>query len=91
MIECSKCLGDSIQDAMIVHVDTQGVIMLVRNPVLHDCSKHIDIQYHYMQELAKSGIIELEYLPMKEMLADLLTKPLACSQHEFLACGIRLF
>ena len=76
---------------MIVHVDNQGVIVLARNPVFHNHLKHIDIQYHYMWELVKSGNIELEYLPTKEMLANLLMKPLACSQHKYLACGIRLF
>ena len=84
-------MGVSIQDAIIVHVDNQGVIALARNPVFHDRSKHIDIQYHYTRELVKSGKIELEYLPTKEMLADLLTKPLARGQQEYLACGIGLF
>jgi hypothetical protein len=76
---------------MVVNVDNQGAVALAKNPVFHDRSKHIDIQYHYTREVFKAGAIGLAYLPTKEMLADLLTKPLPRGQHEFLAHGIGLF
>ena len=31
--------------------DNQGALALVKNLYLHDQSKHIDIQYHYIQDL----------------------------------------
>ena len=32
---------------------TRGVSALAKNPVFHDRSKHIDIQYHYTRDLVK--------------------------------------
>ena len=62
---------------MPVNADNQGSnIALARNPVFHDRSKHIDIQYHYTRDLVKEKRIKLEYVPTKDMLADLLTKSL---------------
>lgn len=89
-IEFLKSLGVSIRDAMMVN-DNQGAMSLPRNPVFHNRSKHIDIQYHYTRELVKAGSIGLAYLPTKEMLADLLTKSLPRGQHEFLSRGIDLY
>ena len=56
--------------------DNQGAIPLVKNPILSERSKHIDIGYHYVRDLADKKRIALEYIPTKEMIADGLTKPL---------------
>ncbi|SLM41027.1 hypothetical protein LPUS_11908 [Lasallia pustulata] len=56
--------------------DNQGALELIKNPHLHDRSKHIDIQYHYVRDLYEDGRIELEYILTDEMPADGLTKPL---------------
>ncbi len=47
--------------------DNQGAIALVKNPIGHSRTKHIDIRFQ---------LINLKYCPTEEMLADLLTKPL---------------
>ena len=90
MVEFLEGLGVSIHNAMMINVDNQGAIALARNPVFHDRSKHIDIQYHFTRGLVRSGKVALNYVPTKEMLADVLTKPLPRGQHEYLACGIGL-
>ena len=39
--------------------DNQGSLVLVKNPHLHECSKYIDIQCHYIQDLEeKDKIVE---------------------------------
>ncbi len=91
MLDFLKGLGILMDSAMVVHVDNQGAIALAKNPVFHDHSKHIGIQYHYTRLLVKSGLLDLQYLPTKEMLADILTKPLPCMQHQYLAHGIGVF
>jgi len=68
-----------------------GSIALAKNPVFHDRSKHIDIQYHFTRDLVKEQKIHLEYITTKDMLADLLTKSLPRAQHEQLSEGIGLF
>src|SRR5258708_36996647 len=47
MVDFLNNLGVSLQGPMVVNADNQGGIALAKNPVFHDCSKHIDIQYHF--------------------------------------------
>jgi len=57
--------------------DNQGYIALVRDPVAHSRTKHIDVRYHYIRELVAFNKVTVEYIPTKEMVADMLTKPLS--------------
>ena len=50
MADFLKDLGVSVQGPVVVNADNQGSIALLKNPVFHDRSKHIDIQYHYARE-----------------------------------------
>jgi hypothetical protein len=52
MTDFLRCLGISLVP-MVVNADNQGSIALAKNPVFHDRSKHIDIQYHYTRDLVK--------------------------------------
>ena len=90
MVNFLKDLSISVQDSMVVNADNQGSIALTKNPVFHNQSKHIDIQYHFTQDLVKGKWISLNYILTKEMSADLLTKALPCAQHEYLMKTIRL-
>ena len=56
--------------------DNQGALALVKNPHLHERSKHIDISYHFIRDLAEKGKIKVDYVPTDEMVADGMTKPL---------------
>jgi hypothetical protein len=71
----ADCLG---KDPKLVKIknDNTGLLVLVKNPYLHERSKHIDIYHHYTRDLAKQGRIRLEYIPTKNMVADGFTKPL---------------
>jgi len=80
MVDFLHSLGVSLQGPMVVSADNQGSIALAKNPVFHDRSKHIDVQYHYTQDLVKERKIQLEYIPTSDMLAGLLTKPLPRSR-----------
>ena len=90
MVDFLKDLSVSVQDSMVVNANNQGSIALAKNPVFHDRSKHIDIQYHFTRDLIKNKRISLNYIPTKEMSADLLTKALPHAQHEYLMKTIRL-
>ena len=56
--------------------DNQGAIALTKNPYLYERSKHIDISYHYIRDLAEKGQAVVTFVPTAEMAADGLTKPL---------------
>jgi len=91
MVDFLRNLGVSLQGPMVVNVDNQGSIALAKNPVFHDRSKHIAIQYHFTCDLIKEQKIHLEYITTKDMLVDLLMKSLPRAQHEQLSEGIGLF
>ena len=48
----------------------------LKNPVMHGHSKHIDVHFHFLQELTKVGTVELVHCGTWEQLANVMTKPL---------------
>ena len=57
-------------------VDNQSAIALVKNPVLHDRSKHIDVKFHFLRDCVDGGQIVIEFVETGRQLMDVLTKPL---------------
>ncbi|GJX53781.1 zinc finger, CCHC-type containing protein [Tanacetum coccineum] len=57
-------------------VDNVSAIALVRNPVFHGRSKHIDIRYHFIRECVENGHINVEHISGELQRADILTKAL---------------
>ena len=37
-------------DSKELYIDSESVRFLVKNPVYHERTKHIDIQYHFVRE-----------------------------------------
>jgi hypothetical protein len=53
-------LKDADVEVPVLRVDNKSTISLVRNPVHHDRSKHIDIRYHLIQEYEQTGQIAVD-------------------------------
>ena len=75
---------DAGNSALTVYEDNQGAIALAKNPEFHKRTKHIDIRYHFVREKVEDGQMQLEYCSTQEMLADLMTKPIAAAQFDTL-------
>eukprot|EP00253_Pinus_taeda_P034837 PITA_34837 len=56
--------------------DNTSAISISKNPVMHSKTKHIPIKYHFLREQVLAQKVKLEYVPSKEQVADILTKPL---------------
>lgn len=56
--------------------DNSSTIKLSKNPVMHWRSKHVDVRFHFLRELAKDGTIELLHCGTEEQTAHVMTKPL---------------
>ena len=56
--------------------DNQGSLDLVKNPVKHNKSKHIDIRYHFIRDLCTSNAIKLAHVGSNDNIADIMTKQL---------------
>ena len=66
----------------MILVDNQGAIKLATNPQFHNRTKHIDIHYHFIRDTMTAREIILDYLPMADIVADIMTKLLLWSKHE---------
>ena len=56
--------------------DNQAANLLVKDAHIHERSKHIDVAYHNVRDLHQKNLIQLDYVPSADMVADGLTKPL---------------
>ena len=62
-------------------VDNQSAIALARNPEFHARTKHIEVRHHYVREKIEDGVIDLQYCPTADQVADIFTKPLPFTKH----------
>jgi hypothetical protein len=63
--------------AVTLMVDNNSAIALMKNPVFHGKSKHIEIKFHFIRECVERGQIMVKRVGTLEQKADALTKPLA--------------
>ena len=75
-------------DPPMLYVDNKATISLVKNLVLHDRSKHIEIRFHYIQEYTDRGLIQIDFIQTEEQLGDIFTKSLARVKFEKLRSKI---
>lgn len=66
------------------YMDNQSAIRLIKNPVFHKRTKHIDVQYHFIREKFQEGQFNLEYVNTDEQIADILTKALNKNRRKYL-------
>eukprot|EP00253_Pinus_taeda_P023391 PITA_23391 len=64
--------------------DNTSAISISKNPVMHSKTKHIPIKYHFLREQVLEQKVKLEYVPSKEQVADILTKPFPRETFEYL-------
>nr|GEW28280.1 zinc finger, CCHC-type [Tanacetum cinerariifolium] len=65
------------EEKVTIRVDNKSAIALMKNPVFHGRSKHIDIRYHFIRECVKKNQIGVEHISGDLQRADILTKALA--------------
>jgi hypothetical protein len=56
--------------------DNESAIRLADNPVEHNRTKHIDIQYHFSRDHQQKEDIYICHISIENQLADIFTKPL---------------
>ena len=64
--------------------DNTSAINILKNLVMHSKTKHIPIKYHFLQEQVLEEKVKLEYVPSKEQVVDIFTKPLPREAFEYL-------
>lgn len=61
-------------------VDNKSAIALMKNPVFHGRSKHIDTRYHFIRECVEGGQILVEFVRSEDQRADGMTKGLPATK-----------
>jgi histone deacetylase 1/2 len=57
--------------------DNIGAKYLSANPVFHARTKHIEVDYHFVRERVARGLLEIDFVPSGDQIADGFTKPLS--------------
>ena len=71
-----------------IFCDNTSAIAISNNPVQHSRTKHIDVRYHFIKEHVMNGTVELHFVPTKQQIADIFTKPLDESTFSRLVCEL---
>ena len=69
-------IGISPPTATPIMCDNNAARAISEDPLLHARVKHMDIKYHFLRENVQSDKVTLQYIPTKDNIADILTKPL---------------
>lgn len=67
----------SEQRTTTIYEDNKSVPKMIVDERLSNRTKHIDIRTHFVKDYVKKGVVNIEYCPTEEMIADLFTKGLA--------------
>ncbi|GJU26079.1 putative ribonuclease H-like domain-containing protein [Tanacetum coccineum] len=85
-IAASQCCGQVlwIQNQLLdygynfmqtkIHVDNESAICVVKNPVYHSKTKHIEIRHHFIRDSYEKRLIEMVKIHTDNNVANLLTK-----------------
>ena len=64
--------------------DNKSSIYIASNQTFHECTKHIEMDCHYVREKFLHDTINLLYVASEYQLTDFFTKPLAALRFHFL-------
>ena len=86
--ELMKQLGFAGNRPSIIYEDNLSCIKMVYGQLNHQTTKHINVRFHFTKDQVQKGEVEIIHCPTEEMIADVLTKPLASDQHHYLSLKI---
>ncbi|GJW58764.1 putative ribonuclease H-like domain-containing protein [Tanacetum coccineum] len=86
-VAAANCCGQVlwIQNQFI---DNESTICIVKNPVFHSKTKHIEIRHHFIRDAYEKKLIQVLKIHTDDNVADLLTKAFDVSRFNFLIVNI---
>ncbi|GKA07095.1 hypothetical protein Tco_0686319 [Tanacetum coccineum] len=73
-----------------IYIDNESTIYVVKNPVFHSKTKHIEIRHHFIRDSYKKKLIQVIKIHTDHNVVDLLTKAFDISRFNFLIASIGL-
>ncbi|GKC25950.1 putative ribonuclease H-like domain-containing protein [Tanacetum coccineum] len=74
----------------MINIDNNSTICIVKNPVSHTKTKHIEIRYHFIRDCYDKKLIQVVKIHTDHNFADLLTKALDVGRFQYLVASIRM-
>ncbi|GJS43713.1 putative ribonuclease H-like domain-containing protein [Tanacetum coccineum] len=71
-----------------IHIDNESTICIVKNPVFHSKTKHIQIRHHFIRDCYEQRLINVVKVHTDDNVADLLTKGFDLARFNFLVVTI---
>ncbi|GJZ90253.1 putative ribonuclease H-like domain-containing protein, partial [Tanacetum coccineum] len=71
-----------------IHIDNESTICIVKNPVYHSRTKHIEIQHHFIWDCYEKRLVDVIKIHTDANVVDLLTKGFDVTRFNFLAVSI---
>jgi len=69
-------IGYMQHELTVILCNNAGSNMLTKDPSFHTCTKHIDVQHHYVCKCVEASDIQFHWTPTTKMPTDALTKAL---------------
>ena len=74
-----KDLGIFIPDPPLLWCDNLSALAFASNLVFHACTKHIEVDYHFVREKVVCRDVVVKFISTTDQLANILTKGLPSS------------
>ncbi|GKB99682.1 putative ribonuclease H-like domain-containing protein, partial [Tanacetum coccineum] len=88
--QCKKqtVVANSTTEAEYIFIDNESTICIVKNPVFHSKTKHIEIRHHFIRDSNEKKLIQMIKIHTDQNVADLLTKAFDVSRFQYLIASI---
>lgn len=69
-------ISDVQPGPVVLYIDNRSAIDLMKNPIFHCRSKHIDVHYLFIKECVEQGLIIIKHVATDDQRVNVLTKAL---------------